>query len=66
MIAELKIKYMNYYWEYGKNPYQVGGNGNGNDSSVESGGRNDGQFVRFTGCKIKAMVLTKFCYNCHC
>ena len=42
MMAELKFKYRNFYWEYGKSPYQVDLNGNGNEFVFESGGRNDG------------------------
>ena len=77
MMAELKFKYRNFCWEYGKSPYQVGdnGNGNGNESVVESCGRNndelklrvsdDSSHCAVKGGKIKAMVLTNFCYNCH-
>ncbi|PWA45724.1 hypothetical protein CTI12_AA514800 [Artemisia annua] len=74
MMEELKFKYRNYYWEYGKSPYQVdksGANGNGNESVVESGG---GEFgvggvgddlsrCAVHGCKMKAMALTKFCHG---
>ena len=75
MMAELKFKYRNFCWEYGKSPYQVGDNGNGNESVVESCGRNndelklrvsdDSSHCAVKGGKIKAMVLTNFCYNCH-
>lgn len=67
MMEELKFKYRNYYWEYGKSPYQVDNSGT-NESVVESGEfgvgvSDDSSRCAVHGCKMKAMALTKFCHG---
>nr|GEW74784.1 INO80 complex subunit D-like [Tanacetum cinerariifolium] len=70
MMEELKFKYRNYYWEYGKSPYYQLDN-NTNESVVGGSSKNDGEFVvsddlsrcAVHGCKMKAMALTKFCHG---
>lgn len=68
LMEDLKSKYREYYWTYGKSPFKDDERGgvvsgdrvNGTDNAVVSGD----DFVRcaFSGCKSKAMALTRFCH----
>ncbi|KAL4557323.1 hypothetical protein LXL04_035497 [Taraxacum kok-saghyz] len=68
MMEELKLKYRDYYWEYGKSPYQEDGSvpevdaeKNGDDElGLEFS--NDLSRCAVHGCKSKSMALTKFCH----
>ena len=72
LMEELRAKYKDYYWRYGKSPYYNGEeedeeeeeeeeqernrNGNGNEEDVEE------MRCEVTGCKAKAMALTRYCH----
>lgn len=71
MMEDVKVKFREYYWEYGKSPFQEGeildggevnqGNGKlglGSGANGSSAGR-----CEVHGCKVKAMALTKFCHS---
>ncbi|KAK0591679.1 hypothetical protein LWI29_006261 [Acer saccharum] len=75
LMEELRAKYKDYYWMYGKSPYRDDGNVNGNgdgdgavkeeDGNCTSRREGTGEEVRkcgVSGCKAKAMALTKFCH----
>ncbi|ONK77777.1 uncharacterized protein A4U43_C02F10420 [Asparagus officinalis] len=55
LIEEIRVKHRDYYWEFGKSPLEEE-NENGNE---------EGERKRcgFSGCKSKAMPLTRFCHQ---
>lgn len=66
LMEEVRAKYREYYWKYGKSPFQEeegeesrrglgfgGGNCNGNGMRMCS----------FSGCESKAMELTSYCHS---
>ncbi|CAI9772388.1 unnamed protein product [Fraxinus pennsylvanica] len=57
LMEELKLKYREYCWEYGKSPFQE-------DEENEKINSNCGDGTRcgVHGCKAKAMALTRFCH----
>lgn len=70
LMEDLKSKYRDYYWIYGKSPYKddeehnldgvvLGDRVNGTDSVAVG---DDFIQCAFNGCKSKAMALTKFCH----
>ncbi|KAH7571287.1 hypothetical protein ACOSP7_013700 [Xanthoceras sorbifolium] len=74
LMEELRAKYKEYYWMYGKSPYRDVRNGNGyghGDGAVKEEDGNCtnrregvGEEVKkcgVAGCKVKAMALTRFC-----
>ncbi|XP_043723210.1 INO80 complex subunit D [Telopea speciosissima] len=76
LMEELRVKYRDYYWKYGKSPFKeeeakenggggVEGSGENNRSSLGIIENNiDGKYNRcaFAGCKAKAMALTNYCH----
>ncbi|KAG2696945.1 hypothetical protein I3760_07G083900 [Carya illinoinensis] len=76
LMEELKDKHKEYYWMYGKSPYkeedeeenEVGNDGNCRKREVAGG--NEEEVLKtieirrceVTGCKAKAMALTKYCH----
>lgn len=86
LMEELKVKYKEYYWTYGKSPFiedhknnQANNHNEGTAAYGENGsscngidkvivGANGGSghdYLRcaFSGCKVKAMALTRYCHN---
>lgn len=70
LMEELKSKYREYYWEYGKSPYQedesvpeTDAGKNGDDYGLGLEFSNDSSRCAVHGCKSKAMALTKFCHT---
>ncbi|KAJ8642626.1 hypothetical protein MRB53_004374 [Persea americana] len=79
LMDEVRIKYREYYWEYGKSPceeeegggWESGGGGGTAEGSGENGhrlglgfGEKDGyKRCGSAGCKTKAMALTSFCHQ---
>lgn len=65
-MEELKAKYREYYWTYGRSPFKEDEERNsGNASAAAAGAVDNGDdFVRCasSGCKTKAMALTKYCH----
>lgn len=84
-MEELKVKYKEYYWTYGKSPFiedhknnqakptegttasaeNVSGC-NGNEKIIVGSNGGVGHDVvrcAFSGCKSKAMALTRYCHN---
>ncbi|XP_047938414.1 INO80 complex subunit D-like isoform X2 [Salvia hispanica] len=58
LFEELKLKYREYYWQYGKSPFVEENEENQRiNSDNDSTGR-----CGVNGCKAKAMVLTDFCH----
>ncbi|GAU42261.1 hypothetical protein TSUD_327390 [Trifolium subterraneum] len=67
LMGEVKTKYREYCWTYGKSPFKedeehpngvvLGETGNGAENSED--------FIRcaYSGCKSKAMALTRFCHT---
>ncbi|KAL1559537.1 INO80 complex subunit D-like [Salvia divinorum] len=77
LMEELKLKYREYYWEYGKSPFvedeeserinssRAGVTAMAADIGNDDLGLNDGNATSrcgVNGCKAKAMVLTEFCH----
>lgn len=75
LMEELKSKYREYCWTYGRSPFKdeehhQNANGNvvsgenGNGTAAENGTVVGDDVVRcaFGGCKSKAMALTRFCH----
>ncbi|XP_027359502.1 INO80 complex subunit D-like [Abrus precatorius] len=64
LMEELKSKYREYYWTYGKSPFKEdhADSDNENPNGVVSGVGDDIVRCRFGGCKTKAMALTKYCH----
>ncbi|PSR92820.1 INO80 complex subunit D like [Actinidia chinensis var. chinensis] len=68
LMEELKLRHREYYWEYGKSPFE------GDEDNRENLNQNNGQLglglgpnvnvnrCEVHGCKMKAMALTKFCH----
>ncbi|XP_047327765.1 INO80 complex subunit D-like [Impatiens glandulifera] len=63
MTEEIKIRYREYYWEFGKSPFQddevAGENVDGNNSVPQEGLNR----CEVHGCKVKAMAMTRFCHT---
>ncbi|KAL2335101.1 hypothetical protein Fmac_016314 [Flemingia macrophylla] len=57
LMEELKSKYRDYYWTYGKSPFNYH-----NQNGVVLGGGDDIVRCRFSGCKTRAMALTNYCH----
>ncbi|KAG7990843.1 hypothetical protein I3843_02G044400 [Carya illinoinensis] len=78
LMEELKIKFREYYWEYGVSPFKQEQQQHVSEREIESGhlegsGENNNnsnvnldlkcnQRCVFVGCKLKAMPLTSFCH----
>lgn len=71
LMEELKSKYKSYYWTYGKSPFKedenrVSNSVDGTTENVKLGlGLGKGDEIKrcqLSGCKTKAMALTKFCH----
>jgi len=66
LLEELRSKYRDYSWTYGKSPFKEDHNEseNGNPNGVVNGvgGGEDVVRCRFSGCKTKAMAMTKYCH----
>jgi hypothetical protein len=66
LMEELKAKYREYYWTYGRSPFKEDEERNsGNASAAAAAAVDNGDdFVRCasSGCKTKAMALTKYCH----
>ncbi|XP_027352949.1 uncharacterized protein LOC113863530 [Abrus precatorius] len=71
LMEELRAKYREYYWTYGRSPFKVDDlrpegtvvsheNANGTTETVNVG--DDLVRCAFGGCKSKAMALTRFCH----
>ncbi|XP_042516660.1 INO80 complex subunit D-like [Macadamia integrifolia] len=75
LMEELRVKYREYYWKYGKSPFkeeeEKDNGGGGAGSVVEGSGENNGENnnegknnrCAFAGCKAKAMALTNYCHS---
>ncbi|VFQ82159.1 unnamed protein product [Cuscuta campestris] len=78
LMEELKLKYREYYWEYGKSPFQEDNEENnisvpnGVDSALGTGenpnrnnlvGNNFNNRCGVSTCKAKAMAMTRFCHS---
>ncbi|KAK7336216.1 hypothetical protein VNO77_16750 [Canavalia gladiata] len=70
LMEELKSKYRDYYWTYGRSPFKEdehrpdgtvvsGDNANGTENPAFG---DDVVRCAFGGCKSKAMALTRFCH----
>ncbi|GFZ11366.1 hypothetical protein Acr_22g0007640 [Actinidia rufa] len=69
LTEELKLRHREYYWEYGKSPFQE------DEDNRENLNQSNGQLglglglnvnvnrCEVHGCKMKAMALTKFCHS---
>lgn len=55
LIEEIRVKHRDYYWEFGKSPLEE-------EKEIEN---EEGERKRcgFSGCKSKAMPLTRFCHQ---
>ncbi|QCD94173.1 hypothetical protein DEO72_LG10g1341 [Vigna unguiculata] len=67
LMEELRSKYRNYSWTYGKSPFKEdhnneGDNNNPNGVVTGVGGGDDIVRCRFSGCKTKAMAMTIYCH----
>jgi len=68
LMEEMRSKYRDYSWTYGKSPFKEGHNetdiDNQNGGGVPAlGGADDIVRCRFSGCKTKAMALTTYCHS---
>ncbi|RDX70649.1 hypothetical protein CR513_50086, partial [Mucuna pruriens] len=66
LMEELKSKYRDYCWTFGKSVFKEdhADSDNDNPNGVVSGvGADDIVRCRFSGCKTKAMALTKYCHT---
>ncbi|WVZ13547.1 hypothetical protein V8G54_011113 [Vigna mungo] len=68
LMEELRSKYRDYSWTYGKSPFKEGHNETEidyqNGGGVPAlGGGDDIVRCRFSGCKTKAMALTTYCHS---
>lgn len=70
LMEDLRIKHRDYYWEYGKSPLEKRKfKGQGQEGSTEeehgtaAGGGGERMKCAFSGCKAKAMPLTRFCHQ---
>ncbi|XP_014506696.1 INO80 complex subunit D-like [Vigna radiata var. radiata] len=68
LMEELRSKYRDYSWTYGKSPFKEGHNETDidyqNGGGVPAlGGGDDIVRCRFSGCKTKAMALTTYCHS---
>ncbi|TKY63643.1 INO80 complex subunit D [Spatholobus suberectus] len=67
-MDELRAKYKDYYWTYGRSPFKEDenssvvseDNANGTENAAAAG--DDVVRYAFSGCKAKAMALTRFCH----
>lgn len=67
LMEELKAKYREYYWTYGRSPFKEDeerNSGNASAAAAAAAVDNGDDFVRCasSGCKTKAMALTKYCH----
>ncbi|XP_042067714.1 INO80 complex subunit D-like [Salvia splendens] len=62
LMEEMKLKYREYYWEYGKSPFVEENEENQRINSDNDLGFNATGRCGVNGCKAKAMVLTDFCH----
>lgn len=72
LMDEVKAKYRDYYWIYGKSPFKedeenpngvvLGEAGNGTENGSGSAVGDDLVRCAYSGCKTKAMALTRFCH----
>ncbi|KAE9599614.1 hypothetical protein Lal_00021296 [Lupinus albus] len=69
LMEDLKSKYREYYWTYGKSPF-VSENANGTvvsrgdvNGNAENAVGDDVVRCGSSGCKSKAMALTRFCHT---
>jgi len=64
LMEELRSKYRDYCWTYGKSPFKEDhdDNNNNNDQNGVVSGGDDIVRCRFSGCKTKAMALTNYCH----
>ncbi|XP_047170814.1 uncharacterized protein LOC124839125 [Vigna umbellata] len=67
LMEELRSKYRDYSWTYGKSPFKEGHNetdiDHQNGGVPALGGGHDIVRCRFSGCKTKAMALTTYCHS---
>ncbi|XP_050206160.1 uncharacterized protein LOC126655862 [Mercurialis annua] len=70
LMEELRTKYKEYYWKYGKSPFKENNNNNKNNGfgDLNNGklGFDDQLGIRkceVNGCEETPMALTKFCYS---
>jgi Potential DNA-binding domain len=64
LIEDLRIKHRDYYWEHGKSPLEKR-KLKGQESTTEDEEGTGGERMKcaFSGCKAKAMALTRFCHQ---
>ncbi|EXC24917.1 hypothetical protein L484_011783 [Morus notabilis] len=71
LMEDVKAKHRDYYWTFGKSPFKddetaaaaaTAENGKLGLGLGNSGGGDDIKRCQVTGCKTKAMALTKFCH----
>ncbi|GAV86812.1 zf-C3Hc3H domain-containing protein [Cephalotus follicularis] len=65
LMEELKRKHREFYWLYGKSPFKEDDNNSNNNSNNCRTGEKVVELERcgVTGCKAKAMALTRFCHQ---
>ncbi|GAV72883.1 zf-C3Hc3H domain-containing protein [Cephalotus follicularis] len=65
LMEELKRKHREFYWLYGKSPFKEDDNNSNNNSNNYRIGEKVVELERcgVTGCKAKAMALTRFCHQ---
>ncbi|KAG5100075.1 hypothetical protein JHK82_045127 [Glycine max] len=67
LMEEMRSKYRDYCWSYGKSPFKEDHNDNSDNNNhqngVVSGGGDDIVQCRYNGCKTKAMALTNYCHT---
>ncbi|XP_045805660.1 INO80 complex subunit D-like [Trifolium pratense] len=67
LMGEVKTKYREYCWTYGKSPFKEDEENPNGVVLGETGNatENNENFIRcaFSGCKSKAMALTRFCHT---
>ncbi|RDX61054.1 hypothetical protein CR513_60748, partial [Mucuna pruriens] len=68
LMEELRAKYKDYCWTYGRSPFKEDENGtvvsgdNANATENNAAAGDDVVRCAFSGCKSKAMALTRFCH----
>ncbi|KAJ8615813.1 hypothetical protein MRB53_035185 [Persea americana] len=70
LMEEVRVKHLEYYWKYGKSPFQeeegeeVGGERSRELGFGESGCNETSlRMCSFSGCESKAMALTSYCHS---
>lgn len=64
LVEELRTKHRDYYWEYGQSPIEKRGVKRQEASTEdEIGTGEERKKCAFSGCKAKAMALTRFCHQ---